>query len=190
MKPQELLELMKTRRSYRMFEDRQIDNKQLDMILEAGLYAPNAGGRQSTLFLVTQDHEVIDRLGKVNRKVANIVKGHHVNQEQPSIIDNPDIQNAFYGAPTVITLLAPRNFMFGEADCCVAAENMMLMAHSLGLGSCMISRAGLTMDSEYGKFLLTQKGIDNKTYCAYYQIILGYPKGITSVKDRKDRIYK
>ena len=58
MNPDELLELIKTRRSYRTFEDKQINDQQLDMILEAGLYAPNAGGRQSILFLVTQDKQI------------------------------------------------------------------------------------------------------------------------------------
>ena len=134
--------------------------------------------------------EVNDRLGRISRQVAKVVKGRYVSHEQPSIIDNPDIKSALYGAPTVITLLAPRNFMFSEADCCVAGQNMMLMAHALGLGSCMISRAGLTMDSEFGKSILKDKGIDDEKYRAYYHIIVGYPKGKTVVKERKSRVYK
>ena len=157
MNPDELLELIKTRRSYRTFEDKQINDQQLDMILEAGLYAPNAGGRQSILFLVTQDKQINEQLGKISRQVAHVVKGRYVSKEQPSIIDNPDIKSALYGAPTVITLLGPKDFIFSEADCYVACQNMMLMAHALGLGSCMISRAALTMNSDFGKALLEKK---------------------------------
>ena len=190
MNAQELLELMKTRRSYRLFEEKQITDEQLNMILEAGLYAPNAGGRQSSLFFVTQEKEVNEKLGRISRQVAKVVKGRWVSSEQPSIIDDPTLKSAFYQAPTVITLLAPRNFLFSEADCCVAGQNMMLMAHALGLGSCMISRAGLTMDNDYGKALLEEKGIDTSVYRAYYHIIVGYPQGETKVKERKQRIIK
>ncbi len=188
MDASELLELIKQRRSYRQFENKQISDSELKMILEAGIYAPNAGGRQSTLFFVTQDHEVNETLGKINRSVAQIVDGRYVNKAQPSIIDNPKLISGFYGAPTVITLLAPKRFLYSEADCAVAAENMLLMAHALGLGGCMVARAGETMSSEYGQELLLKNGIDDH-YKGFYHILLGYPKGNTYVKPRRQRIY-
>ncbi|WP_296884308.1 nitroreductase family protein [Thomasclavelia sp.] len=177
MNPDELLELIKTRRSYRTFEDKQINDQQLDMILEAGLYAPNAGGRQSILFLVTQDKQINEQLGKISRQVAHVVKGRYVSKEQPSIIDNPDIKSALYGAPTVITLLGPKDFIFSEADCCVACQNMMLMAHALGLGSCMISRAALTMNSDFGKALLEKKKSILKNIVLFIILLLVIQKG-------------
>lgn len=88
MNASELLNLMKSRRSYRLFEDKQINDEQLQMILEAGLYAPNAGGRQSCLFLVTQDREINNHLGRISRQVAKVVRGRYVSHEQPSIIDD------------------------------------------------------------------------------------------------------
>ena len=177
MNPDELLELIKTRRSYRTFEDKQINDQQLDMILEAGLYAPNAGGRQSILFLVTQDKQINEQLGKISRQVAHVVKGRYVSKEQPSIIDNPDIKSALYGAPTVITLLGPKDFIFSEADCCVACQNMMLMAHALGLGSCMISRAALTMNSDFGKALLEKRKSILKNIVLFIILLLVIQKG-------------
>ena len=177
MNPDELLELIKTRRSYRTFEDKQINDQQLDMILEAGLYAPNAGGRQSILFLVTQDKQINEQLGKISRQVAHVVKGRYVSKEQPSIIDNPDIKSALYGAPTVITLLGPKDFIFSEADCCVACQNMMLMAHALGLGSCMISRAALTINSDFGKALLEKRKSILKNIVLFIILLLVIQKG-------------
>ena len=177
MNPDELLELIKTRRSYRTFEDKQINDQQLDMILEAGLYAPNAGGRQSILFLVTQDKQINEQLGKISHQVAHVVKGRYVSKEQPSIIDNPDIKSALYGAPTVITLLGPKDFIFSEADCCVACQNMMLMAHALGLGSCMISRAALTMNSDFGKALLEKRKSILKNIVLFIILLLVIKKG-------------
>ncbi len=189
MNAQELLAIMKERRSYRQFDQKQITEEQLNMILEAGLYAPNAGGRQSSQFLVTQDKEVSETLGRIARGEAKIAAGRYVNKAQPSIIDNPEIKSALYGAPTVITLFAPSNFMFSEADCVAAGQNMLLMVHALGLGGCMISQAQKAFSTEYGQKLLREKGI-TEDQTAFYHIIVGYPKGETYVKERKKRIYK
>ena len=55
------------RRSIRRFDPRQIDEGALEQILQAGLYAPSAGGRQGPLFVVSQDREVNLRLGRIKR---------------------------------------------------------------------------------------------------------------------------
>ncbi|HIR12923.1 MAG TPA: nitroreductase family protein [Candidatus Choladousia intestinavium] len=55
------------RRSIRRFERRQIEEDILEQILQAGLYAPSAGGRQGVIFAVCQDREVNERLGKMKR---------------------------------------------------------------------------------------------------------------------------
>ena len=57
--------------------------------------------------------------------------GNYFSREQPSIADDPKLTNAFYDAPTVITMFAPKNFLFSPEDCAAAAENMMLAADSL-----------------------------------------------------------
>lgn len=189
MNANEFLDFIKSRRSIRKFKDKQISEEELQMILEAGLYAPNAGSSQTIIFLVTQEKEVIETLGKINRAIYNPKPGRHVNDAQPSIIDKPEIVDAFYGAPTLITFLAPKKFFYGEADSSVCIENMLLMAHALGIGGCMISRAKETMNSVYGRKLLENKGIDD-SYDGYYHLILGYPVGDTFTKERKERIYR
>jgi len=133
---------------------------------------------------VTQDKDVNEQLGRINRCVAQIVAGRHVNQAQPSIIDNPNLKSGFYGVPTVITLLAPKKFIYSEADCVASGENMLLMAHALGLGGCMIARVNETMSSEYGKELLKEKNIGDE-YQAFFHIILGYSKGHIFIKKEK-----
>lgn len=65
-------------------------------------------------------------------------RASYVSREQPSIADDPKLINAFYDAPTVITMFAPKDFLFSVDDCAVAAENMMLAADALGVGSCYI----------------------------------------------------
>ena len=188
-------EVMKTilhRRSFRRFEERQIEESALQEILQAGLYAPSAGGRQGVIFAVCQDKEVNERLGKIKRANSHprmATATSYVSKEQPSIADAPKLLNAFYDAPTVITLFAPKNFLFSVDDCAVAAENMMLMADSLGIGSCYIGQGWTAFADPYGQDVLRQWEIP-VTHYAVMQLILGYPREEDrhpSAKPRKER---
>lgn len=135
----DILQTILHRRSIRRFDTRQIEEETLQKILQAGLYAPSAGGRQGVIFAVSQNREVNERLGKIKRANSYFrmsTATRYVSREQPSIVDDAKLTNAFYDAPTVITLFAPKDFLFAAEDCAVAAENMMLAADALGVGSC------------------------------------------------------
>lgn len=174
-------EVMRTilhRRAIRRFEKRQIEEAQLQQILQAGLYAPSAGGRQGVLFVVCQDKEVNERLGKIKRansKPKMATATSYVSKEQPSIADDATLTNAFYDAPTVITMFAPKNFLFAVEDCAVAAENMMLAADSLGIGSCYIGQGWTAFADPYGQEILREWGI-RTDYYGVMQLLLGYPR--------------
>ena len=166
------------RRSIRRFDDRQLDEDALQQILQAGLYAPSAGGRQGVLFAVCQDRAVNLRLGRIKRANSHprmASGGNYVSREQPSIADDPALTDAFYGAPTVITLFAPKNFLFAVDDCAVAAENMMLAADALGVGSCYIGQGWPAFADPYGQEILRQWAIPTDHY-AVMQLLLGYPR--------------
>lgn len=172
------MESIRHRRAIRRFEPKQIEEETLQQILEAGLYAPSAGGRQGVIFAVSQDREVNERLGKIKRANVNprmATETSYVSKEQPSIADDPNLKNAFYDAPTVITLFAPKNFLFAAEDCAVAAENMMLMADALGVGSCYIGQGWTAFADPYGQEILHRWGI-RTDYYAVMQLLLGYPK--------------
>ncbi len=62
----ELLELMKSRRTIRKYQDKQIPREDLEKIIEAGLYAPNAGGRQGTLIYGIHNKALATKVGKLN----------------------------------------------------------------------------------------------------------------------------
>ena len=91
------------RRSIRKFQERQIPKEDLEKVLEAGLYAPNAGGGQRTILCGIQNKSLIAQLGQLNlaRFDRSRLVGSFVSREQPSAIDDPTIRNGFYGAPTV-----------------------------------------------------------------------------------------
>jgi nitroreductase len=97
----DLLDLIKKRRSIRKYQDKQISREDLEKIIEAGLYAPNAGGRQRTIIVGVHNKELTEAIGRVNITYEDRRHmGIQVSKEQPSILDDPTIENAFYGAPT------------------------------------------------------------------------------------------
>ena len=114
---------------------------------------------------------------------------NYVSREQPSIADDPKLKNAFYDAPTVITLFAPKNFLFSPEDCALAAGNMMLAADSLGIGSCYIGQGWTAFADPYGQEVLKKWEIP-VDYYAVMQLLLGYPRGgdpHPAPKHRKER---
>lgn len=174
----DIFETIMHRRSIRRFEPKQIEEAALQQILQAGLYAPSAGGRQGVIFAVCQDETANERLGKIKRANSNprmATATSFVSREQPSIADAPKLTNAFYDAPTVITMFAPKNFLFSVDDCAVAAENMMLAADALGIGSCYIGQGWTAFDDPYGQEILQQWNIPTDHY-AVMQLLLGYPR--------------
>ena len=174
----DVMEAIMHRRTIRRFDERQVDEEALQQILQAGLYAPSAGGRQGPIFAVCQDREVNERLGRIKRANSNprMAKGgNFVSQEQPSIADDPTIKNAFYDAPTVITIFGPKNFLFAVDDAAVAAENMMLAADALGVGSCYLGQGWPAFNDPYGQEILRQWEIPGNYY-AVMQLLLGYPR--------------
>ncbi|GHV93591.1 diguanylate cyclase [Spirochaetia bacterium] len=144
------------RRSIRKYKSEQITEAELDMILQAGLYAPNAGSRQSAIVVACQNKKINTELGKINQSCFHgnmSTTMAYISKEQPSIADDAALKDGFYGAPTVLTLFTPKNFLYSIADCAVMGQNIMLAAHSLGIGSCMVMRADDTFSGELGQKL-------------------------------------
>lgn len=191
-----VLETILHRRAIRRFDPKQIEEEALRQILEAGLYAPSAGGRQGVIFAVCQNREVNECLGRIKRANSHprmATATSYVSREQPSIADDPNLKNAFYDAPTVITMFAPKAFLFSAEDCAAAAENMMLAADSLGIGSCYIGQGWTAFADPYGQEILKRWNI-RTDYYAVMQLLLGYPREgdphPTPKPRREDRILR
>lgn len=174
----ELMEVIKKRRSIRKYTDEQISRNDIEKIIEAGVYAPNAGGGQRSILVGVRNRELTAKIGIMNmeRFDRSNLAGSYVSKEQPSTIDNPTIKNGFYGAPAVIVIFGQNNFMFRTADAFCCAENMVLQATELGIASCIISRGEETFISEDGKALLKEWNIP-ENYSAVCFVILGYING-------------
>ena len=174
----DLLELMKRRRSIRKYQQRQVELADLQKVMEAGAYAPNAGGGQRSILLAIRNPALVETVGRLNLRRFDRTRlaGSYVSREQPSNIDDPSIKSGFYGAPTVVAVFSQKNFLYGIPDAFCCAENMVLEATALGLASCIVARGEETFDNDEGRALLQAWGIP-ENYIARCFVLLGYCDG-------------
>lgn len=173
-----LTDIIKARHSIRKYTDKQISREDLELILEAGNYAPNAGGGQRSMIVAVHNAELTAKIGRMNLAKFDRSRliGSYVSKEQPSVIDDPTMKNGFYGAPTVAAIFCQNGFAFRVADAFCIAENMLLQATELGISSCIISRGEETFLSDEGQALLKEWGVP-ENYSAVCFVILGYIDG-------------
>ncbi|MCR5758714.1 MAG: nitroreductase family protein [Selenomonas sp.] len=174
----DILDLIKKRRSIRRYTAEPITHEEMEKILEAGAYAPNAGGGQRSMLVGICDAGLTRQLGRLNFLPFDRSKllGAHVSAEQPSVIDDPTITDGFYGAPAVVAVFGQADFPFSVADAFCAAENMVLMAAEMGLSSCIISRAEETFVTPEGQQLLKTWQVPADYICRVF-VILGHIDG-------------
>jgi len=173
-----LMDLIEARHSVRKYTGQQISREDMELILKAGNFAPNAGGGQRSMLVGIRNQELTTKIGKMNLAGfdRSRLAGSYVSKEQPSVIDDPTMKNGFYGAPSVVAVFGQNRFLFRIADAFCCAENMVLQATELGISSCIISRGKETFISPEGQELLKEWEVP-KNYSAICFVILGYIDG-------------
>lgn len=187
---EDLLELIKTRRTIRKFNQTKVEKEKLYKIAEAGLYAPNAGGGQGTKIIILDDFDLIKKIGIYNANCENRNwGGRTVNADQPSIIDDLSIINGFYDcqALAIVCILKNRYNMvnaIGTGFTCL--ENMVLEAYSLGVDSCIVGRTEATFKIPEMASLLQEWKVDEEYFPLMF-LCLGYIDGTyPKAKPRKE----
>ena len=168
----EVLKTIQTRRSVKKFKNEPVQKELLQKIAEAGIAAPSGLNMQSPIVLVVTDRQVRDELSLLNAA------------------DDPfHRQDPFYGAPAVLVVLAKKDVRKRVYDGALVMENMLLAAHSLGLGACWIHRAKETFEKAQGRAILERLGITEE-YEGIGNCIVGYADCTPDEKPRKEnRIY-
>jgi nitroreductase len=178
----EVLKNIYSRRSVRSYTDEPVSEETLNEIVKAGFYAPNGMNVQALRFVVVTNKGAMLRYGNFAKEMSR----QHFQRVADSIADsvkrenilrlvnnlaNPHY-NIFYNATALILVFAAPHALTPTEDGALAAENMMLAASSLGLGSCWIGFAGpLTQSSE----IMGELGVpmDHKLIAP---LIFGHPK--------------
>ena len=175
----ELMDIIRNRRSIRKYQDRKVEKEKLDQIVEAGLFAPNPGGRQGTKIILLDDKNLIEKIGIVNADCENRNWDAGVSSEQPSIIDDKSIKSGFYGCSALAMVCIQRARkdqanQIGSAFVC--AQNMTLEAYDLGVSSVIVGRAEATFSQPGMQDYLDKWGLDS-AYMPIVFVCLGYING-------------
>ena len=152
------LKVLETRRSCRSFKPDMVKEEDIQAVIKAGTYAATGRGLQSPIIIAVTNKEKRDEISKANRSI------------NPAWDEDFD---PFYGAPVILIVLADRNVPTYLYDGSLVLGNMMNAAESLGLGSIWIHRAKEEFDSDFGKQILKELGIEGD-YEGIGHCALGY----------------
>jgi len=161
----EVISVIKSRRSVRAYKEEQIKEHELQAILEAGLWAPSAHNSQPWHLTVIQDPDLIHHISDVSTKAmakSEVKWMARIGQSGRSI---------FHNAPTVIIVSGKEEeFLDPLIDCSAATQNLLLAAEALEIGSCWIGliRFFFDQEEEVEKLQLPEG------HKPFYAVCLGY----------------
>ena len=151
----ETLTTLKARRSCRAYRPELIEEEKLNAIIEAGTYAATGMGKQSPIIIAVTDRAMRDKLSGMNAAILGADT------------------DPFYGAPELLIVLADKTVPTHVYDGSLVMGNLMNAAADLGVASCWIHRAREKFESEEGKAILRDLGIEGD-YEGIGHLILGY----------------
>lgn len=169
----EVLRQIETRRSIRKYSSQPVPQEILDQIIEAGQYAASGMGYQNTIIIQVTNRELRNEIARRNALIGGWKEDF----------------DPFYGAPVMLIVLAKKDWANRVYDGSLVMGNLMLAAHSLGIGSCWIHRAKEEFESDWGKALLKSMGIEEE-YEGIGHCALGYAMGVEpKAAKRKENVY-
>jgi len=162
------LEVIKSRRTTRKFEETQVSDDVLNKIIEAGLFAPSAHNNQPWHFAVVQNSEILSELNTGAKNVAMNFDDEGIKK----MMSNEKF-NIFYNAPTVIIVSGRDSAMMPEVDCAAATQNMLLAAESMDIGACWNGLVSFALKGPNAEGFKETLSIP-EGYSSYYAVALGH----------------
>jgi nitroreductase len=175
---QTIFETILGRRSVRSFTPRKVEPAILKTLLEAAVWAPTALHKEPWGFVIVQNKDIL-------KNISDLAKPLFIEElkkfgTREDVLKHTD-GNLFYDAGTLIIICGKTNGHLPIADCWMAAENMILAACAMNLGSCVVASALPAMNLPDMK---TTLGIPTG-FTAIAPIIIGYPKAEAAPSSRK-----
>lgn len=153
----ETLKVLESRRSCRAYRPELIEEEKLQAIIKAGTYAATGMGKQSPIIIAVTNREMRDKLSAMNAKLMG--RGAEFDP--------------FYGAPELLIVLADKDISTYVYDGSLVMGNLMNAAADLGVDSCWIHRAKEEFESEEGREILKNLGVEGN-YEGIGHLVLGY----------------
>ncbi|OPY18697.1 MAG: nitroreductase A [Methanomethylovorans sp. PtaU1.Bin093] len=177
---------IKTRRSVRNYADRPVSDEVIESIIDAGIHAPTGLGLQPWRFVVIRDKDIMKQMSThCKPKLLKQLEGVNIDAAaQFKKMLRSEEFDIFYNAPVLIIVLGNKNAPTADFDCAMCAQNMMLAAHSMGLGSCWIGTACLVQDNPE----MLQKLKIPEDHKVVAPIIFGYGGTVPAAPPRNDPV--
>ncbi len=168
MKNNEMINLIKRRRSIRNFKEEQLKEDELNQILECAIYAPTGCYNQPWHFTIIQNKDVLNKMSEISNE--------EMSKSDDKWLSNKGKKNKplFFNAPTVVVVSGKEDAYSPLTDCSAAIENMLLAAESLDIGSLWCGLVSHFFERKEVEVLNIPEG-----YKPYYAIALGYKDGET-----------
>ncbi len=177
----DIKEAIYTRRSIRAYQDKPVEKALIEQCIDAAVQAPTAMNGQPWAFAVIQDKTMLKELSDETKAfLLGMMDKMPAMERYRENLENPDY-SVFYNAPALVIICSkPDSGPAPVIDSALAAENLMLMARSLGLGSCWIGFSGMYLGTDDAR---RKYGIP-EGYGVQAPIVLGYPDSEFSRMDR------
>lgn len=189
--PLSALDVIYTRHSVRAYTSEIVPESTIRALVDAAVQAPTTVGQESWSFVVVQNPRRLARLSELTKTdfrqqmakdpALYLAVKSNASHDAATRFSEPEF-DVFYGATTLIVIGTRATGSFGAADCWLAAENLMLAASALGLGSCCIGAAAGALNSAEMRFEL---GIP-PTVTAVAPIVVGVPAHPATPVDRRE----
>ena len=128
----DIFECIKTKRSVRTYEDKCISNEDMDKLIELGTMASTGSGMEPWGFVVLNNKEEINQWSEK-------IKAHLLENTKYSVFNH---------ANTLLIIYGDKNSHWRTYDCSLAAGNIMLAAHEMGIGTCWIGFAEYMLNTD------------------------------------------
>ena len=176
----QVVECIMSRRSIRAYKPEQIKDEELQTILECAINAPSARNSQPWEVRVIRDKEVIDNLNK--EVIADMI------EKRPEAKERFADENAsvFFHAPTLLVVAYDTTQYWGQSDCGMLVQNILLAAESMNIGSCAVGCCREYINSPKAADFVKSLNLP-ENYVVYLTVTLGYKDENPDAKPRDDK---
>ena len=170
-----VIDAIEARRSIRAYKDTPVEREKLQLLAECGVKAPSAMNRQEWEVRIVDSKEWIDNCTSAYLKAVE-------GTDKAKYMLTPTFKNIFRNAPAVIFVAAPEGLFAGENVGCLA-QNIMLAATELGLGTCFLGSVQMMFAEPAMADYVTSLGF-SEGYHLRYALAVGYPDEKPDAKPR------
>jgi nitroreductase len=181
-----IIEIIKTRRCVREYTDEPVSDEDIEFLIDCARYAPTGFNIQPWSFMVITNKDIMRKISEHGKRslvpMIESMKNSSQKVNDFLVFLKTEGTDMFYNAPVLVIILGDNKAFTTDYDCSMAAQTMMLAAHSEGIGSCWIGGVQpALMDEDFLRELGAPDG-----FKAVAPLIFGYPKGETPLPEKNN----